>query len=255
MRLVLTVLLIATAVAACDSEAVFQKFIPQEEAAEGQKIIALVAARNFESIEGRLDASLRTPDAREKFNQLGDYIPKGQPKSISTIGAHTFKGETDTRYDLTYEYEYEKTWMIASVVLHRKVGQLLLEGFHVNLTPQSQKALNAFNLSEKGPLHFAVLGLAVVIPLFIVATLVVCYRTTIAKRKWLWYLFIALGLVQFSLNWTTGAWNIQPVSFLVLGAGFTQTGPYAPLVLTFALPVGAVVFLARRRSLAMRSEA
>ena len=138
---------------------------------------------------------------------------------------------------MTYEYEYEKTWMLASVVLHRKAGQLLIEGFHVNLIPKSQKALNAFNLSEKGPLHFAFLGLAVVIPLFVVTTLVVCYRTTIAKRKWLWYLFVALGLVQFSLNWTTGAWNIQPISFLLLGAGFTQAGPYAPLVLTFALPV------------------
>ena len=233
----------------------FQKFISQEEAAEGQKVIAQVAAGDFTSIEGRLDASLRTPDARDKFNQLADYIPKGQPKSITTIGAHTFKGETDTRYDLTYEYQYEKTWMLATVVLHRKANQLLIEGFHVNLTPQSQKSLNAFNLSEKGPLHFAVLGLAVLIPLFIVATLVVCYRTTIPKRKWLWYLFVGIGLVQFSLNWTTGALNIQPFSFLLLGAGFTQAGPYAPLLLTFGLPVGAVVFLARRRSLANRSEA
>jgi hypothetical protein len=255
MRLVLAVIVIAAAIAACDSEAMFQKFIPQEEAAEGQKVIAQVAARDFEAIESRLDVSLRTLDAREKFNQLADYLPKGRPKSISTIGVHTFKGESDTRYDLTYEYEYEKTWMLASVVLHRKAGQLLIEGLHVNLTPQSQKALNAFKFSEKGPLHYAVLILAVVIPLFIVATLVVCYRTTIAKRKWLWYLFVALGLVQFSFNWTTGAWNIQPISFMLFGAGFAQVSQYAPLIFTIGLPVGAVVFLARRKSLVMRSEA
>jgi hypothetical protein len=255
MRLAFTALLVAVAMTACDSEAMFQKFIPQEVAAEGQKVIALVTARDFETIEGRLDASLRTPDAREKLSQVADYIPKGQPKSISTIGVNTFKGETDIRYDLTYEYEYEQTWMLASVVLHRKAGQLLIEGFHVNLVPKSQKTLNAFNLSGKGLLHFAFLGLAIVIPLFVVTTLVVCYRTTIAKRKWLWYLFVSLGLVQFSFNWTTGESNIQPISFLLLGAGFTQAGPYAPLVLTFALPVGAVVFLARRSSLATRGEA
>jgi hypothetical protein len=255
MRLVVILLLILSSLSACDGDAMFQKFIPQEEAAEGQKIIALVAARDFGAIEGRLDSSLRTPDARAKFDQLADYMPKGQPKSVTTIGAHTSRGETDARYDLTYEYEYEKTWMIASVVLHRKADRLLIEGFHVNLTPQSQKTLNAFNLSGKGTLHFVFLALATFIPLFIVATLVVCYRTVVAKRKWLWYLFVALGLVQFSLNWTTGALNIQPISFLLLGAGFAQAGPYAPLVLTFGLPIGAMVFLAVRRSLAPKGEA
>ena len=255
MRAHLITLLLAALLTACDSEAVFQKLIPQEEAAEGQKVIALVTARDFESLEQRLDISIRTPDARDKFSQIADTIPKGQPKSVSTIGARVFHGETDTRYDLTYEYEYENTWMIANVVFQRKAGTLFIQGVHVAPTPKSQKELNALNLSEKGLLHFAFLALAVVIPLFIVTTLIVCYRTVVAERKWLWYLFIAIGLIQFSLNWSTGTWNIQPVSFLLLGAGFTQSGPYGPLILTIAFPVGAVVFLARRKSLAMRGDA
>jgi hypothetical protein len=255
MRIARTLLLAVAALTACDGDSLFEKLIPQEEAAEGKKIIAQVAARDFESIEPRLDVSLRTPEARQELNRLAEYIPKGEPRSISTIGARTFRGQTDTRYDLTYEYEYEKSWMIASVVLHRKAGQLFIEGLHVNLTPQSQKELNAFSFSGKGSIHFAFLALAVAIPFFILATLVICYRTAVTKRKWLWYIFIAIGLVQFSLNWTTGAFNIQPVSFLFLGAGFTQAGPYAPLILTFALPVGAVVFLARRKSLVLRDEA
>jgi hypothetical protein len=70
-----------------------------------------------------------------------------------------------------------------------------------------------------------------------------------AKRKWLWLIFIALGLFQFHLNWTTGAWNLQPLSFLLLGAGFTKAAPAAPLILSVAFPLGAILFLARRKSI------
>jgi hypothetical protein len=78
---------------------------------------------------------------------------------------------------------------------------------------------------------------------------VVCARTRLAKRKWLWLVFVALGVVQFQFNWTTGAWGIQPLAFLLLGAGYTQAGPVAPLVFTLAFPLGALVFLARRKAL------
>lgn len=256
MRRLLLVLLSMTlcAVSACDGEDWFNKFIPQEEAAEGQKLIAQLAARDFNAIEPRLDVVLRTSDAREKLNQLADYIPRSSPKSVATIGAHTFKGTTDTRFDLTYEYEYETTWMIANMVLSRKADQLLIEGLHLNLVSQSQKTINAFALRDKGALQIGFLVITAVVPLFILATLVVCFRTVVAKRKWLWYLFIAIGVVQFQLNWTTGALNIVPVGFLLLGGGFTRAGPYAPYVLAFALPIGAIVFLACRKSLASRPD-
>jgi hypothetical protein len=55
-----------------------------------------------------------------------------------------------------------------------------------------------------------------------------------------------LGQARFHQQ--TGS-NIQPVSLLLLGAGFSQAGPYAPLVFAVAIPVGAIVFLARRRSI------
>ena len=66
----------------------------------------------------------------------------------------------------------------------------------------------------------------------------------------LWYLVIVVGLVQFQLNWTTGALGVVPLSLLLLGIGFARAGPYAPVLLSVALPVGAIAFLLKRRELA-----
>jgi hypothetical protein len=68
-------------------------------------------------------------------------------------------------------------------------------------------------------------------------------------RKWLWILFIALGFLKLQLNETTGAWTIQPLYFLLLGAGFTKAAPATPLFLSVAFPLGAVLFLLKRRSI------
>lgn len=212
--------------------------------------MAQLAARNFDAVENELDPSLRSPDIRAKLSQLAGLIPQGEPKSITTIGANINTVNQDTSYSLTYEYEYADAWLVANVVLKKVDEKLQVAGVQVTPTLQSQKSLNSFSLTNKSPMHYVFLVLTVLIPVFCVATLVACWKSKIQKRKWLWYLFIALGFAQFSLNWSTGQTNIWPMSFLLLGAGFRQAGPYAPLILTFALPIGAVVFWLRRKALA-----
>jgi hypothetical protein len=135
------------------------------------------------------------------------------------------------------------------VVLQRREGRLTVMGVHVNPTSQSLKALNRFTFEGKRDLHYLFVVLAICVPAFVIYALVVCFKTPMARRKRLWMLFVALGLVQFSLNWTTGEVGVQPISFLLLGAGYTQTGPVAPWVITVATPLGAIIFLTRRHKL------
>jgi hypothetical protein len=118
---------------------------------------------------------------------------------------------------------------------------------------QSLQEYNRFALVGKNAIHYIVLSLVVAVPLFIVYALVLCLKTPIARRKWLWMLFIALGFSRLSFNWTDGAYKIQPISFSLLGAGFLKAGPYAPWIFTVAVPVGAIVFLVKRRSLVPQS--
>ena len=250
MYKVLAVLLtLLIALYGCDQQVAFDALVPKAESEFAKQHLAQLAAKDFRSVESRLDASLITPDTRAKLEQMAQLFPDGAPKSIATIGAHTNTVNGTTSYNLSYEYEYPKTWLVANVVLQRRGADLIVLGTHVNPATQSLKDTNQFNLRGKSALHYLVLALAICVPLFVVYSLALCFRTTFPKRKWLWVLFVGVGLVQVSINWTTGAFGIQPLSFLLLGAGFVRAGPYAPVILTFALPVGAVIFLYKRRSL------
>ena len=249
MRNIAAIILTTLFLSACDQQAALESFVPQVESAEAKKFIALLAARDLAAAEKKIDSSLRDPAMLTKLEEVSAQIPTDEPKSITTIGAHTYKTNSDTQYSLTYDYEYAQSWMVANVVLERKGEVLRVSGVHITPTRQSQKSINEFQLVGKQFTHYLFLALAVLIPAFIVATIVACKRTAIKKGKWSWYVFIALGLVQFSLNWTTGQTNVVPLSFLLLGAGFNQAGPHSPLILTFALPFGALVFWLRRKSL------
>ncbi len=92
------------------------------------------------------------------------------------------------------------------------------------------------------------------IPLFILATLVECVRTPIPRRKWLWVLFILLGFGSIQLNWTTADYAIQAFHVNLLGAGAVASGRYAPWVLSFGIPLGAITFWSRRKEFLTKHE-
>ncbi len=248
IRLCCLVIMTAALMAGCNAQQAFDAMAPQEEAAQARQVIAQLAARDFASVQAHLDPTLQTSATAAQLAEIANHIPAGTPKHVRLIGFNTVQKKTDVQYSFAYEYEWDDQWMVAQVMFYRKAGQLLIAGVHVNPVAQSERAVHAFSLAGKGPLHLLMLGLSVLVPLFILTTLVICYRTPVPKRKALWYLFIAVGLVQFTLNWTSGAINVQLLAFLVLGAGFMQGSAYTPLLLSVALPVGAVVFLLKRRS-------
>jgi hypothetical protein len=233
--------------AGCDQQAWFDRLVPKEEAAVAKQVLASFGSRDFASIEQQLDASLSGADTRTKLEAIADQFPAGPPKSTEVVGSNTTTMSERVTYDLTFQYEYPDRWLLANVVLQRESGQLRVMGVHVNRLADSLQNQNRFTFAGKGALHWIFFALAVAIPVFIVVTLVLCARTAIPRRKWLWLLFVALGLVQISLNWSTGEWRITPVALLLLGAAVNKAGPGAPYILTFALPIGAVLFLLKRR--------
>ena len=238
--------------AGCNQQALIDKFAPQEEVGKAKQLVVQLAAKDYGAIQAQLDTKLRTPDLQETLERLTKTIPTENPKSINIVGAQTFTNGDVTNYNLTFEYEYTNSWLLTNVQMVRSGSQLVVTGLHIQPEQTSLKELNRFSLSEKGFLHYVFLVLAVAIPLFVVYVLRLCYKTPGIKRKWLWYVFIAVGMIQFSLNWTTGATGVQPLSVLLLGASFLSSGPFAPVVLSFALPIGAISFLAKRQSLAGR---
>jgi|SRR3569832_162740 len=240
-------------ISSCDQQVRVEELIPKDEVAIAQELLSELSRKNYANIERQLDPGVQSPSVRGELERMASLFPAEQPKSVSVVGSktHTFNGRTT--YDLTIEYQYPSIWLVTNVVLQRHDGQVTIIGLNANPMNQSLRELNRFTFEGKGPIHYIVFALSIAVPLFIVYALVLCVKTPIARRKWLWVVFVAVGFVQLSLNWTTGAFGIHPISFLLLGVGIEYTWPYAAVILKVAIPLGAIVFLARRRALIAKS--
>jgi len=200
-----TVVALLALLAACDQQALFDKFVPKEEALISRQFLTSLAARDFAAVEQQLDPSLKSPDLRAKLEQVADQFPMNSPTEVQVVGANMLTTAQKSTYNLTFQYTYPSKWLLANVVLQRQGNQVTVAGVHVNPLSDSLQSVNRFTFQGKGIVHFIFVALAVAIPVFVLYALVACIRTPIARRKWLWVLFILVGLVQFSLNWTDGA--------------------------------------------------
>ena len=75
------------------------------------------------------------------------------------------------------------------------------------------------------------------------------------QRKWLWVVIALLGAPGKSIDWTNGRFLDGVVPIQVLSVGFWPSLPYSHWRLTLAFPLGAVIFLARRRALIVQAAA
>lgn len=91
-------------------------------------------------------------------------------------------------------------------------------------------------------------------PLIVLYSLISCIRTPMQKGKWLWIIFILIGVCQFSLNWTTGQLNINPLSINLFGLGVFSSSQYAPIFISLGIPLGAIVYLVLWKMLKLPGE-
>jgi hypothetical protein len=239
--------------AACDAQKMLQKFSTPEDQALARSFIDDLRARKLEPIEAAADASIKDDKLHDTLQRMADAIPAGEPDSIKLVGAQTFHqisskyGASDT-VTTTFEYDFGGKWLLMQVMTREANGAKTLIGFHVNSEAAPLEVLNAFTLAGKGAAQYGVLACAIAAVLLSLYALVVCIRTPLRRRKWAWILFIALGFGNFAVNWTTGQWNVKLLAVQLLSASASSQF-YGPWIIAFSLPVGAVVFLLRRRQL------
>ena len=243
---------------ACNQQELIDKLTPKTESAYAQKLFTDLREGHYDSVKAALAPSLRAmPDIDQKLADVGKLFPAGKPKSVKVVGTNTSSmafngGPTTTKYNLTYEYEYTDSWVLANMFLERNQDGLQVLGFHAQSQTRSLEAMSAFSLAGKGAGQWLFLALVIAVPFFCVYAFVVCLRTPNLKRKGLWALFTLVGFVSLSMNWNTGDVGFRLISFQLLSASAFQSG-YTPWLLSISFPLGAVWFLCKRH--AMRSDA
>lgn len=241
-----------TTLSGCDQAAMMDKTASTENVEAAKHYIALLRNHQYDLIEKDLDPSIKPANIEEILAGMAAMIPPQEPIAIKVVGVQTFtattNGETSTTTNITFEYEFSDRWLLANIATQKTETGFSIVGFRINPIPDSLENTNRFTLSGKEPLHYLVLTLAVIIPIFIIYTLVLCVRTKMEKRKWLWILFIIIGIGQFTINWATGQWAFSPFSIQILGVG-AFAPLFGPWILTVSVPIGAIVFLLRRKKL------
>jgi len=210
--------------------------------------VALLLSNDLATLSRRFTPDVAPSATPEALARIRTEIPAGEASGPRIVGFESFRSGQVRRATFTYEYAFPGEYLLALVVVDSSGPAPLIAGLHVKRMPDSLARLNAFRLDGKSPRHFVVLALTVLVAAFVLLALVVCARTPL-RRKWLWLLFVAVGFGKLTLNWTTGAVGFSPIAFQLLGASAFAAGAYAPWILGVSFPLGAIVFLARRRRL------
>lgn len=243
------IVVFALILSACNSRDMVERFVPKEDKAFAIHVFEQVQQRHFAEVEPLLDPSISHEGLDATLTKVADIFGNEKAIDVHAIGANSFWTSRVKRVNLTLEYQFPHRWVVAAITLRTQDGKTVVEAFNVVPTRDSQENLNRFTFRGKSATQYAYLLLAFLVPAFIVFTLYVLWRTPVARRKWLWFIFVAFGICTMSVNWTTGETGIRLLRAQLLGFGFDNFSPYAPVLVSWAIPVGAIVFLLRRRSL------
>jgi hypothetical protein len=235
-------------IAGCSKQELLQKFASPEEQAVARSYFDLLRQQQYEAIEKAMDPSISGPSVHQTLVAMAAAMPAGNPISVTLVGAQRFKSTDYSTVNLSFEYRFPAKWLVTNVALKNQGNRTTIVGFHIYPEAASLQEQYRFTLGGKAPLQYLVLALAIVVPVFILYALVVCIRTRLKGKKWPWILFILLGFGRFSVNWTTGHWSFGLVSIQLFGvSGAAQL--YGPWIIAVSFPIGAVIFLLRKKTL------
>ena len=258
MRQLAALALLALLVLGCiDEKALLERFAPKDHDQLARQFLERLRQADYAAAHAMLEPTVAASTATADVERLGGFVNRSEPVAVELIGANVrfFKplgAEGTHQSNLTYEIQFQQAWLLATFVISStKEGPRIYSG-NLQPLPDSLRVLNRFTLRNKSLIHYLFLTAVAGVLILILVALVLCVRSKV-RRRWLWMIFILVGLGKFSLNWSTGQWEVAPVSILLFGAAYMRASSYAPVIVSVGMPVGAIVFLLLRRRLQRRA--
>lgn len=231
----------------CDQATLMKKMTPQEDEAITRRYVDDLRQNRFDQIEQDLDPGLKDSNMHGTLASMAAMFPAQEPVSAKVVGFRSFLGNV-RRTEITLEYEFPQKWLLAEVATQKSGGVTTIVGLHVMPIADSLENLNRFTLVGKGATQYAIFSLAVLAPLFSLYVFVLCIKTRMGRKKWLWLIFIILGIGKVAVNWTTGQVFFTPVAIQLTATG-ANAQLYGPWLVYVSIPLGALIFLIMRKRL------
>lgn len=252
----------------CKDESNYRNAIPQPVLRTTDGFLDNLIQGNAEPATKVLIPELRNKEG-EKLVSDGIAAFKTSPILSSSpyeIVLYGINGEIfGSHYEITYQMERKNGWLLVHVGLDDVKGQFLgITSLDFRYIPISLQELHAFTFVNKPWKHYAVLAVCGGIIALVAVSFVLLLRTKTEKPwiRWAWGFLILIGMVRVTFNWTSGEFALYPTGGVgdqvLYHMGFVVNiihySPYEPWYIQFLLPVGAIVFLWRRKALIAMAE-
>lgn len=225
-----------------------EKFVNKEVDRFSRDYIDILLKGDVEQAKELLDPSGVNSKTQSQLQEIVNLLDKGELISIEVVGVNVFRSRDRIRHTLTYQLQFKDAWLLAIVTVFGVSENQKIHSFQVKPIPRSLEEINAFTFSDKSFRHYIILLIAIGIPVFIIYTIVLCIRTKM-KRKWLWIIFMLFGFGTYSFNWTSGLMGFMPLAIHLIPTSAFKRGPYAPWIISLSVPIGALLFLLKRRKI------
>jgi hypothetical protein len=240
-------------IGACNQADLMRRWTPPEAESAAKKYVDLLRQGQFDQITRDLDPSLLDSSTHRTLVEMASEFPNGIPESIKVVGLHIRNSNESSTTDISLEYQFPNRWLVAELSTKKAGSRVSIIGFHVTPISESLEDQNRFTLVGKTPFQYCVLALALCSLLFTLYMAVICLRTKNVRRKWLWTLFILTGVEKLAVNWNTGQLTIGILAFQI--PCFLASHPlYGPWTIGAFFPLGAVLFLNRRKKIMATSD-
>jgi hypothetical protein len=180
--------------------------------------------------------------------QIDSVLRGRRVDSLTLIGANQVTSGNAERVTLSYEFRTESGWLAAAVATLDSASTWALLGFHIEPLVGELRAANEFRLAGRSAAQYLALLAMVACALFSLGTAIFLATRRQFPKRWRWVLASLVGVGMVSVNWTTGAVASRLFSVQFLGASAVQASDFAPWILSFSFPIGAIVALSRYRS-------
>lgn len=234
-------------VAACSPNAMMARIVSPERDARARRYLGMLTTGPHDSILTHASFGSDAAAVATGFAQLDSIFLGQRLDSMQLVGANLWSSNDRERLDVSYEFRTQQGWNVASFVTVDSGAEWVIDGIHANRIPAELKKLNAFTLAGRSATHYVVLLLTVAIAVFSLGTAVfIATRRTFPKR-WRWVLAAVVGVASLKMNWTTGEMATDLFHMRLFGASVSKGGYFAPWILSFSFPLGAIMAWERYR--------
>jgi len=240
----LVIALMVFVLSSCSSSKVLEKALTTQERAVIHGAIDDIARGDEQSLARKMPPEL-SAKVLPVMGRMHALLP-APPLEVTLTNANWTTGQAARELHAVYRLHGGRRWVLVEATTETANGKTLLTGIYVTPTAGNPQELNGFSLANASLSRWAMLAAMVAAVAVTIAALVRIWRTDHFERQWLWTIGALVGIMSLKLNWSTGQFSFQPLSFQLFSAGAVKQPVYAPWVLSVAFPLFAIIALFRR---------